>query len=80
MREAPTLSLNVDPDGVIQEHALGLHAGSYENMKSYILEMNDDRNKLGDAGKRARKFAEENYSMKNADRLIATINAELANL
>ena len=78
MREVPTLSLNVDPDSVIRKHNLGFHAGSYENMKRYIIDMYNDRDQLRKTGLQARKFAEENYSMKNADRVIDVIIKELS--
>jgi len=74
MREVPTLSLNVDPDGVIQKHNIGLHAKNIENMRGFIVTMRNS-NDLHEMGRRARKIAEENYSMKNADRIIDIIES-----
>jgi glycosyltransferase involved in cell wall biosynthesis len=77
MREVPTLSLNVDPDNVIQKNNIGCYAGKYENLKNYILHMSSNTEELREAGKRAKSYAIENYSMKNADKLIEIINKGL---
>jgi len=77
MREVLTLSLNVDPDGVITKNEIGLFAGNYKNMKNYIIHMSENQYELARIGKHARQFAEENFSMKNADEVIEVIEEEL---
>ncbi len=34
MREVPVLSLNIDPDGVMEKFGLGFRTGTLENLKS----------------------------------------------
>ena len=76
MREAPVLTLNVDPDGVIEKFNLGVHARSYENLRRSLLELYGDRAALEKIGQDARHFAAEHYSMRTANR-IATLIDEL---
>jgi glycosyltransferase involved in cell wall biosynthesis len=77
MREAPVLSLNVDPDGVIAGHGLGLHARNMERMRDWLTDMASNRGALASIGQKARQFAERHYSMTNAERFTQIIDSAL---
>lgn len=76
MREVPTLSLNVDPDGVIEKNNLGCYAKNYESLKAYLTELSENHGELEKIGKRAKAFSIENYSMKNLSKLEKLIELE----
>lgn len=74
MREVPTLTLNVDPDGVMTGSGIGQRAGSLANLRRTILRYLDDRRALDQDGALARRVAIERYSMRNADTLSVIID------
>ena len=67
MREVSVLSLNVDPDDIIQENNIGCFAQNQESLKSYVLAMEGNRKELAETGRRARSYAMNNFSMKNLE-------------
>jgi glycosyltransferase involved in cell wall biosynthesis len=55
MRGVPVVSLNTDPDNVIQRHGLGFHSGSFEKMVNnvrFLLSDEDARRHFGENGYR----------------------------
>jgi glycosyltransferase involved in cell wall biosynthesis len=77
MREVPTVSLNVDPDGVMEEFGFGYRVEVFEALRSRIVDLYKGREHLLQMGKRAREFAVRMYSMENADRITALIASQL---
>lgn len=73
MREVPTLTLGVDPDEVIAKHALGVVGTNHEDIGHNIMKLFRERSVLEKMGKRARLFAESNYSMSNLDKFVEVI-------
>lgn len=58
LRETPTVSLNVDPGGVLNRENIGVCSRSFEQLVEDITELvKNDRRRL-DMGKRARRYAE----------------------
>ena len=58
LRETPTISLNVDPGGVIAREKLGKCSGSFEQLvKDVIFLIENDKERI-EMGKRARVYAE----------------------
>ncbi len=78
MREVPTVTLDIDPDGVISKHNLGFRARDFDALKHKVLYFYETREELQSAGKRARDFASEEYSMKNASVLTKILEELLA--
>ena len=66
LREVPTLTLGVDPDGVINLAGLGYCAPSIGALTDKVLEYHHDRPALAAIGAEARRFAIEKFSMNNA--------------
>ena len=77
MRGVPTLSLNVDPDGVIEANGLGKKTGDYENIRHELLSLKNDVNQYDEASRRCMDFAKTNHSMQNASQLLTLIQREL---
>jgi len=76
MRKVPVVSLNVDPDNVIKINNLGLHSLSFENMVNDVKKLIFDkalRKKMGDD---AQKYAFQNYSLNNFEKIKSLIDRE----
>jgi len=69
MREVPVLSLNVDPDSVIQSEEIGLYSGTKRQLEIDLSLLLNDENSCLAMGKRAKKYAIENHSLKNVEKL-----------
>ena len=67
MREVPTVTLNIDPDGMIANARLGRCTPNIEILKGAILEYFRDRNELTNVGSNARAYAKRRFSMENAN-------------
>ncbi len=59
----PTLSLGVDPDGVIQRESMGGCAASLGELERMVRDFIDDGEKLRRTGGKARIFACQNYDI-----------------
>ena len=63
MREIPVVTLNVDPDDLLEKKKIGFHSRSFDQMVKhirYLIENEDERREMG---KRAREYAIENHSI-----------------
>jgi hypothetical protein len=74
LREVPTLTLGVDPDGVIVTQKLGVVGANVGVLGKSIEQFLQNKIALKEMGKRAREFAEVNYSMKNLERFVEVID------
>ncbi len=74
LREVPVLSLNVNPDGLLDEERCGFCAhGSYEAMRSWLERAVADVNLRERIGQRSARYARERFSMSNLDALARVI-------
>jgi glycosyltransferase involved in cell wall biosynthesis len=60
---APVVSLNVDPDKIIQNEKLGFHSGTLKRMKSDIRLLLEDENLRACMGKNCRNYVEKNHNI-----------------
>jgi glycosyltransferase involved in cell wall biosynthesis len=71
MREVPVLSLQVNPDNVLERHQVGICAqNNHDRMKEELLNLLEHPVLRHRIGRRARKYAESRHSLDNADELI----------
>lgn len=63
LRRTPTVSLGVDPDGMIRSNGLGAHAGTLDEAVAAIEALLRDPATCDRAGDRARQFAIERFGM-----------------
>ncbi|MHA1845684.1 MAG: glycosyltransferase family 4 protein, partial [Promethearchaeota archaeon] len=64
MRETPVVSLNVDPDKIMQTYNIGFYSCSFDQFVQdvkFLIENPGERKKMGE---RARQYAVENYDIK----------------
>lgn len=58
----PVVSLNVDPDDVIQKHALGRLSGTFEKMCSDVRDLMGDSSLRETLGENGRQYVRDNHS------------------
>jgi len=68
-RGAPTVSLNVNPDGIFGSDAIGFHAGTEERLAEIVRRLITDPPLREAVARRAKAYAMEFHSMRNAHRL-----------
>src|SRR5262249_11070400 len=66
MREVPVVSLNVDPDGLLAREGLGVRAPSEPELIDTVRRFLTDRARREEYGRRAREYAHERHSTRNA--------------
>jgi glycosyltransferase involved in cell wall biosynthesis len=69
MRKTPVVALSCDPDNQISEFGLGLRSGSFEQMIEDVIFLIKSDDKRIAMGERSKRFALENYSFKNLEKL-----------
>lgn len=69
LRKVPVLSLSVNPDGIFDEQHIGIHAGTYENLKHKLIQLIDDETLISGMGEKAQNYASEQFSVKNMEQL-----------
>lgn len=65
MRRVPVVSLQVDPDNLLEKNTIGYRSGNFEKMIRDIGSLTEDMKLLEDMGKRAQQFAFSNYTVEN---------------
>lgn len=73
MRKVPVVSLQVDPDDVLNEKGIGYCSGNFQKLISDTKRLIEDRGLLEDMGNRARNYAVANHSLKNLDSILEVI-------
>lgn len=70
VREVPVVSLEIDPDNILENNGIGYCARSYENLlqKISMLIRNDELRQ--EMGKKAKQYALENHSLSNINKII----------
>jgi glycosyltransferase involved in cell wall biosynthesis len=74
MRSVPVVSLDVNPDNVLDQASVGIHAGSEPAMAQAVRSLLTDEALRMRFAERARQFALSRHSVRNADRLISLID------
>lgn len=64
MRETPVVSLNVDPDGVLEQFGIGFHSRTFENLVTDVRFLLENPDKREEMGERARAYAIEHHDIK----------------
>ena len=70
MRKVPVVSLNVNPDNVIDDKGIGFFSKTYEQLVKHITILINDTKLRNEMGERARMYAIEMFSEKNAEKII----------
>lgn len=70
MRKVPVVSLNVNPDNVIDDKGIGFFSKTYEQLVKHITMLINDTKLRSEMGERARMYAIEMFSEKNAEKII----------
>lgn len=63
MRETPVVTLQFDPDAVIEEKSLGFHSRTLEKMEQQVRELLRDEDKRRHMGKNARDYALKHHDI-----------------
>lgn len=63
MRETPVVSLDVDPDGLLETEGIGIHSGSQEKLACDVRALLEDEEKRRVIGKKARQYAMANHDI-----------------
>jgi len=75
LRDAVVVSLDVDPDGVLQREGVGIHAGSEEQLQSAVRALVLDPAARAGYVERARRYVRAKHSLRNADQLVRLIES-----
>jgi len=75
MRAVAVVSLHVDPDGVLTDKAVGIHAGSEDNLIRAVRSLIEDPALRTDYASRGQRYATQSHSIQNAQRLVQLIDA-----
>jgi glycosyltransferase involved in cell wall biosynthesis len=75
MREAAVVSLNVDPDGVLEREGAGIAAHTESGLEAAVRALIDDPNARAALAKRGREHAGAHHSLANTRRLVELIQA-----
>ena len=70
MRKVPVVSLNVNPDNIIDRNRIGFFSKTYEQLIKHITILINNTKLRNEMGERAQAFAFDNFSMKNAEKII----------
>ncbi|MCB1755694.1 MAG: glycosyltransferase [Gammaproteobacteria bacterium] len=73
MRETPVLSLQVNPDGILDRHPIGIMSGNFEHLVRDCRELLENREKHDIMAKSARTYAIENHSLLNVEKLLQVL-------
>lgn len=76
MRMVPVVSLNVNPDKLLDNGKLGFCSGTYKGLLENVLDLIRNHSKREAIGKSSRDYALKNHSEKNAEELILMLEAD----
>ena len=78
MREVPMLSLDINPEGVLDGQSTGLCAGSERNMAEFARRLLTTPALLRHMATAARRYANHKHSLANVQQLIALLDTAAA--
>jgi glycosyltransferase involved in cell wall biosynthesis len=70
MRKVPVVSLQVDPDNVLEKEGIGICSGNFEQLVKDTHKLITDDSLRNQMGNKARAYAIKNHSLKNMDKII----------
>jgi glycosyltransferase involved in cell wall biosynthesis len=70
MRKVPVVSLQVDPDSVLEKEGIGFCSGSFDQLVKDTQKLITDDKLRNEMGERARAYAIKNHSLKNMDKIL----------
>ena len=77
MREVPVVSLNVNPDNVLNMHGIGLAcSGSFDQLVQNVRLLIENAQLRTSMGEKARSYALDHHSEKNAEQIIRILKEE----
>jgi len=79
MRETPVVSLNVDPDNLVEEKKIGFCSGSFDQLVKDVGNLIEDEETRQEMGKRARQYAIEDHDIKKTGRKYLDLFEKLVN-
>lgn len=65
MRSVPVVSLNVDPDGILERERIGYHSKTFENLCRDVTLLIENKTLREEMGARARRYAVDNHTAEN---------------
>lgn len=71
MRKTPVVSLNVDPDGVIEQYGMGYHSRSLEQMLKDIAHLLENPSLQEQMGERGREYAIGRFGIANCAKVLS---------
>ncbi len=74
MRDAVVVSLDVNPDRVLDRQGVGIHAGSEENLARQVTRLLTEPESRVPYIERAREYARATHSLRNIDMLVRMID------
>ena len=74
MRRVPVISLQVDPDNIIQDHQLGRCSKNFNTLVSDTIELLQNHSLRETMGAKARNFATANFALDNMNKLMSLIS------
>jgi glycosyltransferase involved in cell wall biosynthesis len=75
LREAAVVSLQVDPDGVLERERVGIAAGSEEGLVAAVRGLIEDPERRAALAQRGRDHAIRHHSLRNAGELMRVIES-----
>lgn len=78
LRGVPVLSINVDPDGLLNSTGLGRMSGDPDRLVADVARFLDDDGMRTACGRECYRYASENFSMKNAENVVRVIEKSIA--
>lgn len=71
MRKVPVISLNVDPDGILDQYKVGFCAGgNYSELLTYTRMLVNDHGLIRKMGESSSQYAFDYYSLRNVDQIV----------
>lgn len=70
MRGVPVVSLNSNPDSLLDGGQLGFCSGNYSRLRNHVLQLIENTPFREQMGQHAQTFAMEHFSMNNANRIL----------
>ncbi|MEO5378838.1 MAG: glycosyltransferase family 4 protein [Magnetococcus sp. DMHC-6] len=80
LRLVPVLSLDVDPDQVLEREKIGFCTKTMERLVDKLQLLLDNVGLRQEMGQRARRYAIQNHSLANAEKIVAIMEQQLAHL
>jgi hypothetical protein len=72
--------VTVNPDGILDDVSVGIHAGTQQRLADAIRRLVEDRGLRDQMSERAILHARKHHSMKNAEKLVQMIEREVLNV